>query len=57
MIDLIGSSYNIKRLFNIVKEKEIDFDEVYKVIEILTKPTSNFLCNIGMPQMNNIQHK
>ena len=50
IMNLIGSSYNIKRLFNIVKEKEIDFDDIYKVMNILTEPTSNFLCNMGMLQ-------
>lgn len=44
----IGASYNIKRLFNIFKEENIDLDEVYKVMDILTAPSSNFLCNGGL---------
>ena len=50
MMELIASSYNIKRLFNTIKEKEINLDDVYKVMKILTEPTSNFLCNMGMLQ-------
>ena len=49
-MNLIGSSYNIKRLFNTIKEKEIDFNDIYKVMKILTESTSNFLCNMGMLQ-------
>ena len=39
---------NIKRLFNIFKEENIDLNDVYKVIDILTAPSSNFLCNGGL---------
>lgn len=44
----IGASYNMKRLFNIFIEKNIDLNDVYKVMEILTAPSSNFLCNGGL---------
>ena len=50
VMDLIGASFNIKRIFNIIREKEIDFNDVYKVMTILTAPSSNFLCNMGMLQ-------
>lgn len=51
----IGASYNIKRLFNIFKEKNINLNDVYKVMNILTAPSSNFLCNGGLltQKMNN----
>ena len=39
MMDLIGISYNIKIIFNTVKEKEKDFDDIYKVMKILTEST------------------
>ena len=48
IMDEIGASYNIKRLFNIFKEKNIDLNDVYKVMDILTAPSSNFLCNRGL---------
>lgn len=50
IMDLIGASFNLKRIFNIIKVKEIDFNDVYKVMTILTAPSSNFLCNMGMLQ-------
>ena len=50
VMDLIGASFNIKRIFNIIREKEIDFNDVYKVMTILTAPSSNFLCNMEMLQ-------
>ena len=57
VINLIGASYNIKRIFNICYERKIDIIDVFKVMYILTAPSSNFLCNPGMLQyMNNVQY-
>ncbi len=44
----MGASYNIKRLFNIFKEENIDLNDVYKVMDILTALNSDFLCNGGL---------
>ena len=58
MMDLICSFYNIKIIFNTAKEKEIDLMIFYKVMKILTEPTSNFFMLHGdATKMNNIQHK
>ena len=35
IMDLIGGSYNIKRIFNTVLIKEINLNDIYKVMEIL----------------------
>ena len=51
----IGALYNIKRLLNIFKEKNIDLNDVYMVIDILTAPSSNFLCNGGLFTQKNEQ--
>ena len=48
IINEMGASYNIKRLFNIFKEENIDLNDVYKVMDILTAPNSDFLCNGGL---------
>ena len=45
---VIGASYNIKRLFNIMTKKQINWDDVYKVMDILTAPSSNLICNRGI---------
>ena len=47
-LNLIGASYNIKRLFNIITEKQINWDDVYKVMDILTALSSNLICNRGI---------
>ena len=53
VINLIGASYNIKRIFNICCER-ID---VFNVMYILTALSSNFLYNPRILQhMNNVQY-
>ena len=44
-MNLIGTAYNLKRIFNILKERNIDFVDVFKVMTLLTEPSSNLICN------------
>ena len=44
-MNLIGTAYNLKRIFNILKERKIDFVDVFKVMTLLTEPSSNLICN------------
>ena len=48
LMDGIAASFNIKRLFNIIFEKQINWDDVYKVMDMLVAPSSNLLCNMGL---------
>ena len=58
IMDGIGASYNIKRLFKMIKENNIDIDDVYKVMDILTAPSSNFFMQSrNVKKMNKIQNK
>ena len=43
IMDGIGASYNLKRLFNIIKEKEINIDDVYNFMDLLIEHRSEIL--------------
>ena len=48
IIEEIAAAFNLKRLYNIIKEKEINFNDIYKIMTILLAPSSNFICNSGI---------
>ena len=48
MFDLITSSYNIKRLFDIFEENEVDFIEVFEFMEELAKNNGNDLPEVNL---------
>ena len=48
IIEEIATAFNLKRLYNIIKEKEINFNDIYKIMTILLAPSSNFICNSGI---------
>ena len=43
IMDGIGAFYNLKRLFNIIKEKEINIDDVYNFMDLLIEHRSEIL--------------
>ena len=48
IFDLITSSYNIKRLFNIFEENKVDFIEVFEFMEELAKNNGNDLPEVNL---------
>ena len=48
MFDLITSSYNIKRLFNIFEENMVDFIEVFEFMEEFAKNNGNDLPEVNL---------
>ena len=42
-MDGIGASYNLKRLFNIIREKEINIGDVYNFMDLLIEHRSEIL--------------
>lgn len=48
MYDIIASSYNIKRLFNIFEENDIDFIEVFDFLEALASNGKDNLPEVNL---------